>query len=316
MAINANADTDDVFLYAHDQFYEYIRQSCGNDVAELLKFQSIRSASHLLLTSKNDILAVFEQESSELNELRQLCCFTVLEKKHEVKLGVKLAIDSVIRTLSTKQKEKKKESRNRLDRTKPLPSAGSEETTSNNTNLAQDMSTFTSTPALPTGVSTSLSPPMISQNPMSISQSTVSASLDSEMLQEGSQAKPKVQSAFNKTDMLAKLTRQIANFWNKVNGSPDSLLEEGKDYSVKITSMTNQSPTCIVKCLCGSQFKLPFVSNAVASFKLSAFYRHVREKRCGRKTPVRSPLLTRNSSVTYLLSNYIAEKTKSFVRQQ
>ena len=174
MAINANAYTDDVFLYAHDQFYEYIRQSCGNDVAELLKFQSIRSASHLLLTTKNDILAVFGQESSELNELRQLCCFTVLEKKHEVKLGVKLAIDSLIRMLSTKQKEKKKESRNRLDRIKPLPSTGSEEATSNNTNPAQAMATLTSSPALPIGVSTSLS------------QSTITASLDGETLQDGS----------------------------------------------------------------------------------------------------------------------------------
>ena len=47
---NSNNLPDDVFNYNHDEFYEFIRETRGVDIAELFSFQAIRHATHLMDT--------------------------------------------------------------------------------------------------------------------------------------------------------------------------------------------------------------------------------------------------------------------------
>ncbi|CAF4720752.1 unnamed protein product, partial [Rotaria magnacalcarata] len=65
--INQNYLPDDIFIYNNERFYDYIKQSHGDDLAGLLSFQAIRNGLHLVETSYDDILSIFQQESEEIN---------------------------------------------------------------------------------------------------------------------------------------------------------------------------------------------------------------------------------------------------------
>ncbi|CAF0817245.1 unnamed protein product [Adineta steineri] len=115
--INQNGLSDDIFHYNNDQFYNYILQSYGDDLAELFRFQAIRNGSHILQASCDAILLILQQEFDEIDKLRQLCCFKINKDKYEIKLGVKLAINSLIGLLKVKQEEQQKKNNKRRKKT-------------------------------------------------------------------------------------------------------------------------------------------------------------------------------------------------------
>jgi hypothetical protein len=94
---------DDIFDLQHDHFYHFIETKYGIDLAELFRFQSIRNGSDVLQASLEDILSILKEDSIHLNELKEMCCFEVSGNYCAVKLGVKLAIRSLIQSLKAKQ---------------------------------------------------------------------------------------------------------------------------------------------------------------------------------------------------------------------
>jgi hypothetical protein len=60
VTVNANDLPEDIFSYNHDQFYEFIKHKYGPDLAALFSFQAIRSLTHLLSTSCDDILMILQ----------------------------------------------------------------------------------------------------------------------------------------------------------------------------------------------------------------------------------------------------------------
>ena len=104
--IDQNGLPDDIFKYNNQSFDDYIQQSYSNDFAGLLSFQAIRNRLYRVETS-GDILLIFKWESEEINKRRQLCWFKISNDKCEIKLGIKLAIHSLIELLKIKQGEQK-----------------------------------------------------------------------------------------------------------------------------------------------------------------------------------------------------------------
>ncbi|CAF3933151.1 unnamed protein product [Rotaria sp. Silwood1] len=73
---NNNDLPADVFSYNNDRFYQFVEEKYGADIAELLSFQAIRNGAHLLSTSCDEILMIFQQESNDLNQLKKNVLFS------------------------------------------------------------------------------------------------------------------------------------------------------------------------------------------------------------------------------------------------
>lgn len=272
---NSNSLPEDIFTYNHDQFYAFVRQSCGNDLAELLKFQSIRSASHLLRTSKEDILAVFQQESSQLGELKKLCCFSVVGDKHEVKLGVKLAIDSFLRSLKIKQDENKK---------KLKYESGQRQSASSATIPViepDDRPEPASSAILPSELPPTSTQDTVSSLPTQNIDQTSSLLLSSTALST-SNPLPIKRSKLNRVGHHSDIVQRITTWWNEYNDNPNLLLKEDIAYFLRISKQGSNTYSCALSCKCGARFQLPLLKSGL--FKLSSFYRHLKEKRCVKTT--------------------------------
>ena len=110
-ASKAGGLPDDILSLSHADFYEFVEREYGFDLAELLRFQSIRNGIHLLDASSNDILSIFTRDSVKLNELKKVPCFQIVENKYEVKLGLELAIRNLIQSLKVKYDQQRKQKR-------------------------------------------------------------------------------------------------------------------------------------------------------------------------------------------------------------
>ena len=105
---NSNSLTDDIFEYNQKEFYEFIKETSGADLAELFSFQAIRHVTHLMDTTSDEILSILQEDSKDINNLQKLRCFQLNDNKFRVKLGVKLAIGNLIRSLKIKQEQQQK----------------------------------------------------------------------------------------------------------------------------------------------------------------------------------------------------------------
>ncbi len=74
-----NGLPDDIFCYNPDQLYKFVKQSYGDDLAELFSFQSIRNGLHVLNTSSDDILFILQGQFKTIDKLKNLCCFEIDE---------------------------------------------------------------------------------------------------------------------------------------------------------------------------------------------------------------------------------------------
>ncbi|CAF4709537.1 unnamed protein product, partial [Rotaria sp. Silwood2] len=88
---------------------------------------------------------------------------------------------------------------------------------------------------------------------------------------------PLIQNKMNEMDHILDIKNQISKWWDGVDNNNNSLLDEGTQYFLEINKSINNSYTCVLSCQCGIRFKLPFTEGL---FKLSAFYRHLKEKKC------------------------------------
>ena len=90
---NSNSLPSDVFEYNQKEFYEIMKETHG---AELFSFQEIRHATHLMDTTSDEILSILQEDSKDINNMKELCCFQLNDNKFRVKLGVKFATSSLI----------------------------------------------------------------------------------------------------------------------------------------------------------------------------------------------------------------------------
>lgn len=239
---NKTSLPDDIFIYHQDQFYEFIEQTCGDDVAELLRFQAIRSGMHLLDTSCDDILLVLEEQSEEIDKLKKMCCFEIADNKHKVKLGVRIAINSLIQSLKFKREQQQKKKR------------------SSNRHVVKSVSQII--PSTQTDTQNTTSSPELILTASSIvdtSRETTSAN--------------KLKDIDHKLDIV----KRINKWWTTTIQNDDDPLEEGKHFFLTINK-SNDKSTCILACRCYARFRLPFMKSGV--FKISSFYRHLKEKQC------------------------------------
>ncbi|CAF1452646.1 unnamed protein product [Rotaria sordida] len=227
--INQNDLPDDIFNYNNERFYDYIKQSYGDDLAGLLSFQAIRNGLHLVETSCDDILSIFQQESEEINKLRQLCCFKIGNDKYEIKLGVKLAINSLIELLKVKQEEQKKKKKQT-----------STKRTSSNIDTLKSVDQFQSQNGM-------IAPPTIAASPDSDIPSTPL------VLQL-------IQNRLNDIDHITDIEQRINKWWRTYNDNNNLFLSEGTHYLLEINKSINDTYACILSCKCRIRFKLPFMT--------------------------------------------------------
>ena len=260
--VDKNGLPEDIFSYNHDQFYDYIKQTRGDDIAELFSFQAIRNGTHLLASSRDDILAVLQQESHDLNNLKKMCCFKVNGDKYEVKLGVKLAVNSLIELLKIKQGEKQKKKRSSTTRT----------------SSSLNTTTFTNQ----TQLSNEVSPPSSTLlGPLSNDTSAILFDSSSETPSNKSKART-IPKNLNEMDHKFDIEQRINKWWDLINEVNGLSLDEGTNYFVKINKSMNNTYTCVLSCQCRNRFQLSFIQPGL--FKLSSFYRHIKEKQCNKRS--------------------------------
>ncbi|CAF2951220.1 unnamed protein product [Rotaria sp. Silwood2] len=246
MSENRNKLPDDIFSYNQDKFYEFIKYWYGNDLADLFTFQAIRNASHLMHCTADQVLSILEHDSDDIDQLKNLCGFRLANNQFQIKLGVKLAINSLIELLKIKQEQEKKKKR-------PLnyrPPSNID--TSTNINQTQSQNQAISPSAIPLSPSSS---------------DTCLTTLTS----------TSIKNMTNEVDHILDIKNRINNWY--IKGDNDNvLLDEGTHYSLEINKSINNTYACVLTCQCNIRFKLPFL--AAGYFKLSSFYRHLKEKDC------------------------------------
>ncbi|CAF4598059.1 unnamed protein product, partial [Rotaria sp. Silwood2] len=238
---------EDIFNYNNDLFYEFIKQAYGSDIAELFSFQAIRNAALLLDTSCEDILLVLQQESDDIDALKKMCCFKVAGNKHQVKLGVKLAINNLIQSLKLKQEQSKKRKR------------------SSNQGLSSNINAVT--PINQAQIQNTVTP---LKSTLSSSSTTGTSSIQS--------ALTPMQRKLDELGHTADIEERINRWWIINNDDEHASLEQGVDYFLAINKSSSNIYTCVLSCKCHTRFKLPFMTPGF--FKISSSYRHLKEKQC------------------------------------
>ncbi len=59
-------------------------------------------------TTCDEILLILQEDSKDINNLKNLCCFQLSDNKFRVKLGVKLVISNLIQSSKIKQEQQQK----------------------------------------------------------------------------------------------------------------------------------------------------------------------------------------------------------------
>ena len=87
----------DVLYLRGDQFFDFVRQQCGEIVAEVLQMQAINSVHSLL--SMDDHFSFFELNSDALAAVRRKVGMTLIDGSFKVKPGVRLQLENLVRSL-------------------------------------------------------------------------------------------------------------------------------------------------------------------------------------------------------------------------
>jgi len=247
---NSNNLPDDIFNYNHDEFYAFVRETRGVDIAELFSFQAIRHATHLMDTTCDEILLVLQEDSEDIKNLKKLCCFQLNDNKFRVKLGVKLAINNLIQLLKIKQEQQKQQKKKRSSNQRSSSNVDNK-TSTNGTSLQNEIIPFESTSSVSTEIVDTLS------------------------------TQPEVQRTKCNLDEIghvADINQRLNQWWISTNKDGNVFLEEGVHYFLQVNKSMDNKYACILSCLCHSRFKLSFMPTGF--FKLSSFCRHIKEKKC------------------------------------
>ena len=219
---------DDIFSYNYDRFYDFIKHLYGNDIVELLIFQAIRNGSHLLITTSDDILSVLQQESDDINKLKNLCCFQAGDNKYEIKLGIKLALNNLIQLLKIKQEQQKKRKRSSAQRS------------------LSNSNTLTS----------------ITQTPTQCETNATSSTSLTPSISDASLTRPRftpLHNKINEIDHILDIEERINKWWSTTNDD-NLFLVEGTHDILAMNKSINDRYTCVLRCQCSTRFKLSLMS--------------------------------------------------------
>ncbi len=120
------------------------------DLAELLNFQAIRHATHLMDTTCDEILLILQEDSKDINNLKKLCCFQLNDNKCRVKLSVKLAINNLIQSLKIKQAQQQQQQQQKRKRSSNQRSSSNVNinTSTNDASSQNEIISLESTPSI------------------------------------------------------------------------------------------------------------------------------------------------------------------------
>ena len=93
----------DALTYTDEKFFKLIRSFCGKDGSDILSIQAIRSVDSFLAIQ--DIYAIFELDSEDVQEIQKQCGFRKRNGTYTVKPGIKSSLDYVSTLLKQMQKQ-------------------------------------------------------------------------------------------------------------------------------------------------------------------------------------------------------------------
>ena len=93
----------DALTYTDEKFFKLIRSFCGKDGSDILSIQAIRSVDSFLAIQ--DIYAIFELDSEDVQEIQKQCGFRKRNGTYTVKPGIKSSLDYVSALLKQMQKQ-------------------------------------------------------------------------------------------------------------------------------------------------------------------------------------------------------------------
>ncbi|CAF1023761.1 unnamed protein product [Didymodactylos carnosus] len=129
---------DDVLLLNNDEFFNFVRQVCGDVEADILKVQGIHNVRCLLHTP--NVLSILDLDCNEVDEIKQNACFKLNNGEFVIKQGVKGNLEDLAGALKTKNDKYKK--RLQVQRELLPPS-----TINGNNNISQ-ITSLTTTPSI------------------------------------------------------------------------------------------------------------------------------------------------------------------------
>ena len=167
-----------------------------------------------------------------------------------MKLGVKLALNSFIESMKSKYIEQSKRKKSRSSAQHP---------------------SFSSAAA-----PIANQPQAQQQQQTTISAHSTDLSLSSDVTMS-QQSKLPSERKMNDYEHIENIKERISEWWASF-GNEYSSFEHGTNYFLEINRSLNDSYVCVLSCRCHQRFKLPLMTTGL--FKLSTFYRHLKEQNC------------------------------------
>ncbi|CAF1168868.1 unnamed protein product [Didymodactylos carnosus] len=96
---------DDVLSFSNDKFYDYVRETAGEEAVEICKFQAIRSTAVLITTTIDETLAILDDNVEELKDFKRRVDYTRFDGKFVMKIGIKNRIKNLITLLKLKNEQ-------------------------------------------------------------------------------------------------------------------------------------------------------------------------------------------------------------------
>jgi hypothetical protein len=100
---NTSRLPQDVLSYTRQDFIDFIRKFCGDDEADLLSVQAIRSVDSFLAIK--DLYSIFSLDSEDVEAIKKQCGFKKKDGTFIVKPGIKSSLEYVATLLEEKKKE-------------------------------------------------------------------------------------------------------------------------------------------------------------------------------------------------------------------
>ena len=241
MIVDMNNLSDEVLLYSHDQFYQFVEDCLGHDEMILIKLQAIKSTRALLHVS--NVLAVLDLNCPELTDLKRRTCFLVDNSNTVLKAGIKAGIEDFVATLRAKNMEYIQRSK-RLKKASEFLQAKANASISSSANASAPTSASSSLSAASTIMTTTDSIPTMDSTPV----------VDYPQLIE---------------DSIFKYSKTVLD---------DLVLSSNGDYVVIVTQ-SDTSIDAKIQCGCGAVIKINYRLDR-NTFQLSPYFKHLKSVRC------------------------------------
>lgn len=116
----------DVLNYADKQFYDFVKNFCGQDASDLLSIQAIRSVDSFL--SVQNVYSIFELDSDDVKDIQKQCGFQKRNGTYTVRPGIKSTLDHFCALM--------KEMKKRAEKMKKIQSVSIQSTASLSSSLS------------------------------------------------------------------------------------------------------------------------------------------------------------------------------------